>query len=120
MNLMRASYDFDFGAALVQERGRFECGLAASDHEHLFSSESSEFALLRCVRGQRTREPCKFWRSPGERPDAGSNDQTACKDRPTLFEVESEAPCFALHSGNFAPIEVGHCLALIPESIADE
>ncbi len=76
--------------------------------------------MLRCVRDQRTREACKCGRAPGERPDAGSNDQTTCKDRLTVFEVESEAPCVRLNSGNLAPIEVGHCLTLVPKSIVDK
>jgi hypothetical protein len=44
--LTRASYNFNFGPAFVQQRSRFQCALTASDHEYLFSRKLSKLAMF--------------------------------------------------------------------------
>jgi hypothetical protein len=49
VNLTRSRYNFDIRTAFVQQRGRFQRALTGSDHEDLFSTKLSEFAMFACV-----------------------------------------------------------------------
>ena len=49
-NAHLTSYHFDFGAALVEQRRRFQCALATPDNEHFFRNKPLEVTMFRCVR----------------------------------------------------------------------
>ena len=63
---MDGANDFDFGAAFVQQRGRFECALPTADHENLLAGKLPEVAVYGCMRAHRTWEILKFLRPPRE------------------------------------------------------
>src|SRR5260370_29766575 len=99
-----ARYDLDFGAAFVQQGGRFQRALGASDHQHLLAGKPLELNMFRCMRRQRTRQARKLWWTPSERTDARSNNQTARKNRLTFMKDQPEALFIRLDAGNLPSI----------------
>src|SRR5260370_26815617 len=105
-NPTRARYDLDFGAAFMQQGGRFLRALAASDHQNLFASKPLELNMFRCMRRQRTRQARKLWWTPSERTDACGNNQTARKNRLPFMKDQPEAFLIGLDAGNLPSIEI--------------
>ena len=106
--------DFDLGTAFVQQCGRLERALASTDHDQLLTGKPAQFAVFGRVRGQRRGEALKLRRTPGERTDADSNNDTAGPDHVAICKDDSEARRTGFNAGNLPLIEVGYRLALIP------
>jgi hypothetical protein len=76
----------------MQQRGRLQRALTTSDYEHSLSGKGSEVPMLTSVRCEQVRKICKLWRSPSERTDTRSDNNTACEERLTGVERELKAP----------------------------
>src|SRR6266540_1519401 len=114
VNSTRPRDDLHFGTAFVQQCGRLERALASTDHHQLLAGKPAQVAVFGRVPGQRRREALKLRRTPGERTDADSDNDTARPDHVAICKDDSEARRTGFDAGNLPLIEVGYRLALIP------
>ncbi len=119
-NLRRADDHLNASTGFVQEGGRFERTLPATNHENFLVGKTPEVLVIAAMRHQRGRQTGKLRRPPCERRDAGGNDHTRRDQNVAVLRCQLESGCFPLDSGNPAGIEVRHSLLLIPAAVLDE
>jgi hypothetical protein len=104
----------------MQDRGRFERTLAATDDAYVSSSEAREVAMFRRVRSKRVRDFCKRSWTPRESRDTSGNHDAARSKKPAVLQQQLKAlPC-KLDARHLAGVDVRDDLLVKPKPVLDE